>query len=127
MPRTYADLIYVSLTPLSTPWGLGAESEEFLTRSKGLIKALHGFYPLPRAEDPLICTSNGKLTLLFAIGLVLQKQLPSSQVPRFNPHPPQAPPKPRKKEFVSNAYSPSKVSFFKNVTDNAASNWPSLN
>ena len=47
---------------------------------------------------------------IFHIGLVLQKQLPSSQVPRFNPHPPQAPPKPRKKEFVSTAYSPSKVS-----------------
>ena len=43
------------------------------------------------------------------IGLVLQKQLPSSQVPRFNPHPPEAPPQLRKPELVSKAYSPSKV------------------
>jgi hypothetical protein len=45
------------------------------------------------------------------VGLVLQRQLPSSQVPRFNPHPPMEPPKEKKKTLEIEPISPIKVSF----------------
>lgn len=50
-----------------------------------------------------------KFKYLTFLGLVLQRQLPSSQVPRFNPHPPMEPMKPKKKQ-PNEPISPVKVS-----------------